>query len=117
MSRFACRVTVLALLVVVWPVPAMKDACGSLRVTLQTAPETEEAQTTDSDEEVGDEALTDESPAEGLAVGGPAAEPSEEAALPGPLLIVSGALVAGLVLLLLLWVILRGGGSQKAAKN
>ena len=41
----------------------------------------------------------------------------ESLAPPGPLLIVGGALAAGLVLLVLLWVILRGAGAHKPARS
>ncbi len=109
MPRRVTQIVVLVLLVVLWPLLDLEGAHWPLRVALQAVPATDDARPTDEAE--------DEAPAENRAAVGRATEPSEVATLPGPLLIVGGALVAGLALLVLLWVILCGGSGQKPAKS
>jgi hypothetical protein len=100
------QIVVPVLLVVVWPLLDLEGAHWPLRVAMQA---TDDARPTDEAE--------DEAPAENRAAVERATEPSEVATLPGPLLIVGGALVAGLVLLVLLWVILCGGSGRKPVKS
>ncbi len=109
MPRRVTQIVVLVLLVVVWPLPELEGAHWPLRVAMQAVPATDDARSPDEAE--GD------TPAENRAAAERATEPSEVATLPGPLLIVGGALVAGLVLLVLLWVILCGGSGRNPAKS
>ena len=106
MPRRMTQIAVLVLLVVVWPLPDLEGARRPLRVAMQA---TDDARPTDEAE--------GEAPSENRAAAERANEPREVAPLPGPLLIVGGALVAGLVLLVLLWVILCGGSGRNPAKS
>ncbi len=98
------------------------DAQGAdTKANAESATDSAETATADSTAEPEESAAVVGAPADDGSSGNAAdtslVETIEESPLPGPLLIVGGALAAGLVLLVLLWVILRGAGAHKPARS